>query len=409
MIRILGICFSSIILIVLLWNYDELVERTKIEETPSSEEVDLPQGVQPNQFTTSELRRFVSDATFFDSDKEEFIPEIMAERLTLLVTSVEKDLRITILNSKGNLVRDNEFNILLNNKEEYKDVNQDGMIYIANLNAGSYSVALQPVEGYEVSDSNIHVTVKDTVQYSVIEDISYLMKTENEIDASIEDTGEQNAEFEKDETENVNPKFSDVGYTFGIDVSKWNTEINWQQVAEYGVDFAIIRMGYRGSTTGALVEDPYFRKNVEGATAAGIKVGLYFFTQAINEVEAVEEASLIAAMASDYKLDYPIFIDTESAGGSGRADALGVEERTNVCVAFCETVENAGYRAGIYASTNWYDTKLEYDRLSDYVIWLAQYAAEPTFGNDYHMWQYTSSGSVPGMNGRVDLNISYIK
>ena len=117
-----------------------------------------------------------------------------------------------------------------------------------------------------------------------------MIKSEDEIDAKAEDTAVNEAEQDSDGTES-NQRLDDEDALFGIDVSKWNKEIDWQAVADSGVDFAIIRCGYRGSSTGALVEDPYFKKNIEGAEAAGIKVGIYFFTQAVNEKEAVEEAS----------------------------------------------------------------------------------------------------------------------
>lgn len=192
----------------------------------------------------------------------------------------------------------------------------------------------------------------------------------------------------------------------GIDVSKWNGSIDWNAVKNSGISFVIIRCGYRGSSTGVLVEDPTFRRNIQGATAAGLKVGVYFFTQAINEVEAVEEASMVISLIKGYGISYPVFIDTEQA--NGRADGLDRATRTAVCRAFCETIRNAGYSAGVYASKSWYNDNLNYGSLSGYRIWLAQYRSEPTFGNRYDMWQYTDKGTVNGISGKVDMNISYL-
>lgn len=192
----------------------------------------------------------------------------------------------------------------------------------------------------------------------------------------------------------------------GIDVSKWNGNIDWNAVKNSGISFVIIRCGYRGSSTGVLVEDPTFRRNIQGASAAGLKVGVYFFTQAINEVEAVEEASMVISLIKGYGISYPVFIDTEQA--NGRADGLSREARTAVCRAFCETIRNAGYSAGVYASKSWYNDNLNYGSLSGYRIWLAQYRSEPTFGNRYDMWQYTDKGTVNGISGKVDMNISYL-
>ena len=196
------------------------------------------------------------------------------------------------------------------------------------------------------------------------------------------------------------------GATAGIDVSKWQGSIDWDAVADAGIDFVIIRLGYRGSSSGSLVEDSYYEKNIKGATTAGIKVGVYFFTQAITEAEAIEEASMCIELVSGYKLTYPIFIDTESSGG--RADSLSVSARTKIIQAFCKTIVNSGYKAGVYASKSWYTSKLTASSLSSYYIWVAQYNTSCTYSGTYHMWQYSSSGSISGISGSVDLDISYL-
>ena len=192
----------------------------------------------------------------------------------------------------------------------------------------------------------------------------------------------------------------------GIDVSKYQGNIDWAAVSASGINFAIIRAGYRGSSTGVLVEDPYFKKNIAGATKAGIKVGVYFFTQAITEAEAVEEASMALSLVSGYRLTYPIFIDTEAAS-NGRANGLSKSQRTAVVKAFCQTVQNGGHKAGIYASKSWFNNQLNASALSNYCIWVAQYSADCTYSGKYDMWQYTSKGSVSGIKGNVDMNISY--
>jgi GH25 family lysozyme M1 (1,4-beta-N-acetylmuramidase)/uncharacterized protein YjdB len=192
----------------------------------------------------------------------------------------------------------------------------------------------------------------------------------------------------------------------GIDVSKWNGNIDWAAVKNSGVSFVIIRCGYRGSSTGALIEDPKFRSNINGATAAGLKVGVYFFTQAISDVEAVEEASMVADLCSGHGLSYPVYLDVE--GSNGRGDAIDAATRTTVCKAFCATMANAGYGTGIYANKTWLTSRINTSSLTGYKIWLAQYAANPTYSaTRYDMWQYTSRGSVTGISGRVDMNICY--
>lgn len=194
--------------------------------------------------------------------------------------------------------------------------------------------------------------------------------------------------------------------TMGIDVSKWNGNIDWQAVSNSGVSYVIIRCGYRGSSEGKLIEDPMFAANIKGATAAGLKVGVYFFTQAVDEVEAVEEASMVLELVKGYKISYPIFLDVEPSGG--RADSIDTATRTAVCRAFCETIQGAGYTAGVYANKTWLTSKLNAGNLSRYKIWLAQYAATPTYTGKYDMWQYKSTGSVSGIKGNVDMNLSYL-
>jgi len=193
----------------------------------------------------------------------------------------------------------------------------------------------------------------------------------------------------------------------GIDVSKWNGTIDWNAVKNAGVNYVIIRCGYRGSSTGALIEDPTFRANIKGATSAGLKVGVYFFTQAVNEVEAVEEASMVLSLISGYNISYPVFLDVESSGG--RADSISADVRTSVCNAFCQTIANSGYATGIYANKTWLTGKINVGSLgSSYKVWLAQYAATASYGGKYQIWQYSSKGSVPGIKGNVDMNLSYL-
>ncbi len=194
--------------------------------------------------------------------------------------------------------------------------------------------------------------------------------------------------------------------TMGIDVSKWNGNIDWTAVKNAGVNYVIIRCGYRGSSQGALIQDSKFEQNIKGANRAGIKVGVYFFSQAIDKNEAVEEASMVLECIKDYNISYPVFLDVEPSGG--RADKLTKSERTEICKAFCETIKNYGYTAGIYANKTWLETKLDMSQLNGYKVWLAQYASEPTYQGRYDMWQYKDSGKVSGISGDVDLNMSYL-
>ena len=209
--------------------------------------------------------------------------------------------------------------------------------------------------------------------------------------------------------------FNDEGVrssTQGIDVSTWNNYIDWGQVKASGIDFVIIRVGFRGYSAGKLYYDDMFETYLSGAKAAGLKVGLYFYTQAISELEAVEEASLCLNMINGRSLNYPIFIDMEDAeSASARTNDLTNSERTTIINAFCDTIRSGGYRAGLYANSYYLNYKINVSQLNSGTrIWIAHYTNEPhpEYQSMYSMWQYSGSGSVPGVEGDVDLDISYM-
>ena len=385
--------------------------RTENQKESAGRQPGAGQGGVVNGQIGNDLSAFLKDENFFDPEKNPVLDAAKdnAARLSMVVTSVEKDLRIQIVDLQGNLVTGESFFVKLDGLGEYKDLDKDGIIYIGDLSAGEYYVELMPAEGYRVPENQTKVRVKDKVEYVAIDDISLLLLTEADIDVAVEDTEVADAVADADKTEIQELQTSTANSRVGIDVSKWNGEIDWDRVKNAGVEFAIIRAGYRGSTTGGLVEDSCFAANMRGAAASGMPVGVYFFTQAVNEVEAVEEASAVLQLIREYELDYPVFIDTEGAGGNGRADNLDADTRTLVCEAFCRTIANAGYRAGVYASRNWYNNNLHVDNLEQYCIWLAEYRHTPLYQGYYHMWQYTSKGAVDGIAGNVDMNVSYLQ
>lgn len=409
---------SVMVLVVLLVYYvnrEKMVQTSQTPvTTPAVEQQTQNLTVYPEGFQTEDgyqigysLSAFMNDEDFFDPDeKVESVDS--KERLSVVVTSVEKDLRIRILDETGLTVTGESFQVTLEGLGEYKDLDKDGIIYIGDIASGEYSLFLQPIENYAVPENATKVSVKDKIEYVAIKDISVLIKTEADIDAEAEDTGKKDALEDADKSEITKLQNTTANSSVGIDVSKWNKEIDWAQVKDAGVEFAIIRAGYRGSSTGSLVVDPYFEANIKGATQAGVLTGVYFFTQAVNEVEAVEEASMVIELLKEYDIQYPVFIDTEGAGGNGRADGLDVDTRTAVCEAFCNTITNEGYKAGVYASRNWYNTRLNTEDLEKYYIWLAEYRSEPLYQGSYQMWQYTSKGQIPGIEGNVDMNVSYI-
>ena len=193
----------------------------------------------------------------------------------------------------------------------------------------------------------------------------------------------------------------------GIDVSKHQGNIDWTKVAAAGVEFAFIRVGLRGyGTEGKLVEDEYFEQNVKGALQAGIKVGVYFYSQAITDEELLEEANLVLEKVKPYNIELPIVFDVEKvSGGKGRANELSVEERTRLPALFCQTVQDAGYKPMIYHNMEMGTLMLDLGQLEQYDKWFAYYNDDLYYPYAYKVWQYSEKGAVDGINEEVDLNI----
>ena len=349
----------------------------------------------------------------------------------------------------------------------YDDTDRDGIIYIPTVPAGDITVFMSDITEENVTyraDKSQTITVAEKIEYAKI-DVSDEIKTEDQINVAEEDTkvqdedqttggvsGKSNteeaanaatqpqesydedisdeaedliaqieeetaaAEISRDAssgtierpTEPQQPSSEEVAAahagTKGIDVSKHNGNIDWGAVKAAGIDFVIIRCGYRGSSSGALVVDPMYTANINGAKSAGLNVGVYFFSQAVNEAEAVEEASMVLDLISPYSLQYPVYIDVEKS--NGRGDAISADERTAATRAFLSTIQNAGYSCGVYSNKLWFENRINTGSLLDYRIWLAQYVDIPTYtATRYDMWQYTSKGQVPGIGGNVDMNV----
>ena len=193
----------------------------------------------------------------------------------------------------------------------------------------------------------------------------------------------------------------------GIDVSTWQNEINWKKVKKSGVEFAMIRLGYRGTSVGSVFADDTALKNYEGATAEGIKVGGYFFSQAITEEEAIEEAKFVLDMIKDWDIQMPIVFDWEFMGEDARTYQMDARLLTDCTKAFCDTIRNAGYEPMIYFNVNQGNRLLYLEELVEYKFWLAMYESEMVYPYKIDMWQYTQTGSVSGIAGNVDMNLYF--
>ncbi len=194
----------------------------------------------------------------------------------------------------------------------------------------------------------------------------------------------------------------------GIDVSKYQEEIDWEQVATDDVEYAFIRLGIRGYTKGEILEDENFEDNIKGALRNDIAVGVYFFTQAVSLEEAEEEAQYVLDALEPYRVDYPVVIDVEAvSNANARTKDLTKEERTQYCIAFCEKIREAGYTPMIYGNLKTFMLMLDLEQLEDYEKWVAFYDEPLYYPYAFKVWQYTDEGSVAGIEGKVDLNISF--
>lgn len=194
----------------------------------------------------------------------------------------------------------------------------------------------------------------------------------------------------------------------GIDVSKYQGDIDWEKVKADGVEYAFIRLGIRGYGTGKIVLDEKFTDNIQGANDAGVKVGVYFFTQAVTVEEAIEEAEFVLEQIASYQVDYPVVLDVEKVSEStARMNQITVEERTEIVKAFCDRIQEAGYDTMIYGNMEMFSVLLDFKQLENYDKWYAYYDSYVYFPYDYEVWQYSEKGIVDGIETEVDLNIAF--
>lgn len=193
----------------------------------------------------------------------------------------------------------------------------------------------------------------------------------------------------------------------GVDVSDHQNEIDWQAVADAGVNYAMIRVGYRGYTEGGIFLDTRWQENVEGALDAGLQVGVYFYSQAVSVEEAQEEAQFVLDAIKDYAITYPVAFDWECVGEDARTFGASSQLVTDCTAAFCKAVEKAGYVPSFYFNQSMSQDTFQLRKLKDYDFWLAQYDEAMTFPYEVQMWQYSCTGHVPGIPADVDLNLSF--
>ncbi len=209
-------------------------------------------------------------------------------------------------------------------------------------------------------------------------------------------------------------RYEDGKSVLGVDVSEHQGTIDWQAVKNAGMDFVILRVGYRGMTEGLLNVDATFEQNYQGAVDAGLKVGVYFFSQAITEKEAQQEADFVLETLNGRELSYPVVFDWETPIPSEelpaedlRAYNMSGEEVTSFAKAFCQQIEKKGYTACVYTNKHMAYNSFNLEELKEYALWYAEYQPAPSLYYDFRIWQYSASGTVPGIEGNVDLNICF--
>ena len=202
---------------------------------------------------------------------------------------------------------------------------------------------------------------------------------------------------------------SDFTTSRGIDLSVFQGDVDWDKAAADGVEFAIIRLGYRGYGKGALQPDELFTSHLDGAHAAGIDTGAYFFSQALTAEEGREEAQYVLEQLDGRRMEMPIYFDWEPiAVEDSRTNGYDYAHLTDSAVAFCQTIEAAGYRAGVYINRQQGYYHYDLRRLADYSLWVADYNSYPDFYYRFDMWQYTASGQLDGIDIQVDMNLMFV-
>lgn len=190
-----------------------------------------------------------------------------------------------------------------------------------------------------------------------------------------------------------------------IDVSAYQGNIDWEKVKEDGIEHAIIRIGFRSAEGGEITGDSYYKKNIREARNAGIKRGVYFFSQAVTIDEAIEEAKYVLRHIRGKNIELPVAFDMEHISGGDRISGLSIKEKTEITDAFCETIEKHGHEAVVYGNPTWLNRNLQLEYLTEYKLWLAHYTYDTDFDKEFSMYQYTDRGRVAGIKGNVDLNL----
>ncbi len=314
----------------------------------------------------------------------------------LTAVSTGEDMFITVCDANGNAIEGVRFQLTLispNNEEILCATYTDGSCYLVELAPGKYTVSMPPQEGCAVPDSIECMVPSLTHNAPSVDKLSAGL---NNVSGKL---------FFQTST-------GEIASSIGIDVSTFNRYIDWEEVRDAGVDFAILRIGGRGWGSGQIYTDRRFQEFYSAAQDAGMQIGVYFYSTATTVTEAVEEAEYIISVLHGAPLDVPVYLDIEYSGDypNGRADRLDKAVRTDIINAFSSTIRHAGYESGVYSGAYYITHELDFRSLSQNSLWIANYtqnSALPNVGYSYDIWQYTESGSIRGIFGTVDVNVIF--
>jgi len=391
--KMVALCIAAaslvvlIFLIILYMNTQKKNQRMlETAEAANTEIVEDDFLKDSNNFTSSDLEFWKDKADEEMESKKAVLPEDKPE----LASTEESSISNADENNKDS-TKDTE-DILAQHKDEAENNSENE----ETLNNQKEGKGLADIEDGK-KDNYIAVKDKDgsTKYYEIIKNLR-----KNSYDFKNNLTNKDGVISYKDNTREA---------LLGIDLSKYNGEIDWAQVKQAGVKFAMLRLGSRGYSLGDISLDEKFVDYAQNALQNNIAIGAYFYSQAINESEAVEEANYIVGAVAGFNVKYPIAIDVETVDNDvARTDNLTADQRTGYVKLFCDTVKNYGYKPVIYASKKMLITGLNIEDLKDYDIWIADYDVPTDYPYEFTMWQYANKGRVNGITGDVDLDLSFI-
>ncbi len=411
-------CSASILIIlgiILYANMSGKNKEPKDETYESSTRYDAQISEGRNVAPDGNTKAFLNDDTFFDAPDDEILSSGYSDenpgtitldgtRAAIVATSVCRDLRLQIVDSDGALITGVPFYVTIEEVGQYKDLDQDGVIYIGDLEPGDYSVSIDETEGYLVASSITRVHVKENVDYRLIKDIELIMVHENETDKSADDApGVTVLTDDADNTEKTSVISGLEKAKNGVMISSNTGTIGFKKLKNAGISYVYVRAGYRGMYSGKIVIDDSFDDNMQGADNLSLKTGVYFESRAVTVIEAVEEASAIITLCREYEINLPIILSMSNERGDSRSDFLSASERAEIALAALETLSNSGYRAGIMATESFMTDDIEMMKLFGYTTCLAQYKAKTDTDRNYQIWNYTANAQVDGISGKATL------